>query len=292
MLLSGIQGSRLDSRLRGNDKMLIKTALIPIPIPIPISILYLLLFFGAGCSTEYNLATNQQETLIYGTEKEMKIGEAVAQQFDSHFSIDNDAEINARVRKVLDRIVAVCDRQELVYTIKVIDEDKMNAVSLPGGYVYVYKGLLDKLDNDDQLAGVISHEIGHIAARHAIKRLQGSYGYLLLQILAVQSGSAGVASGVQAAYLSMFLAHSREDEYEADRIGIKYMREAGYNPEEMTSVLKKLKAQEDKEPSRELSYWRTHPYLSERISFSNKEVTGELQFKDYLNIMGNDDEKH
>ena len=255
------------------------------------TVLCLLLFAGAGCSTEYNLATNRQETLMFGTEKEMKIGEALARQFDSHFTMSNDMVLNERVKRVLDRIVAVCDRQELVYTIKVIDEDKMNALSVPGGYVYVYKGLIDKLDNDDQLAGVIGHEIGHIAARHVIKRLQASYSYLILQLLAVQSGNASVAQGVQAAYLSMFLAYSREDEYEADRLGIKYMKEAGYDPKEMTNVLKKLKAQEDKEPSRELSYGRTHPYLSERISFSNKEISGELQFKDYLNIMGNDDGK-
>ncbi|OGX31668.1 MAG: hypothetical protein A2787_06200 [Omnitrophica WOR_2 bacterium RIFCSPHIGHO2_01_FULL_48_9] len=252
-------------------------------------ILGCLFLSGIGCSSEYNLATNQQETLLFGTEKEMKIGEAVARQFDSNFAISDDAALNERVRKILDRIVAVCDRQELVYTIKVIDEDKMNAVSLPGGYVYIYKGLIDKLDNDDQLASVIGHEVGHIAARHAIKRLQGSYGYMVLQVLAVGSGNANVAQGVQTAYLSMFLAHSREDEYEADRIGIKYMKEAGYDVKEVTNVLKKLKAQEDKEPSRELSYWRTHPHLSERISYSNKEISGELHFKDYLNIMGNDE---
>ena len=241
-----------------------------------------------GCMSEYNLATHREETYLYGTDKEIKVGDSVARQLESHFPIDSEVEANQRVQRILERIVAVCDRKELVYTVKIIDEDKLNAVSLPGGYIYVYKGLIDKVDNDDELAGVIAHEVGHIAARHAMKRLETSMGYAVMQVLAVQSGSPALAQGVQTAYLAMFVGYSQEDEFLADKLGVKYMRVAGYDPEKMASMLHKLHANEQKEPLREFSYWRTHPYIPQRIANVNREITGELHFKDYLNLIGNE----
>ncbi len=246
------------------------------------------LLIFCGCTSQYNLATRQEETLLHGTEKEIKIGEGVAQQIETHYTISSNVEDNERVQRVLDRIVEVCDRQELVYVIRVIDEDTVNAVSLPGGYIYIFKGLLDKLETDDQLAGVIAHEVAHIAAKHAMKRLQAAYGYALLAVVSVASGDGDLAQGAQVAYMSVFLAHSREDEFQSDELGVKYMKKAGYDPQAMIEVLTILRDNEKKEPLRELSYWRTHPYLGERISSANKNISGELHFRDYLNLMGNE----
>ena len=250
------------------------------------TIFYILLavFCLAGCTTEYNLATKQEETLLYGTDKEVSIGEAMAVKMEGQYDIVTDVDLNDRARKVLDRIVAVCDRKDIVYFIKVIDKDLMNAVSLPGGYVYVFKGLMEKLDTDDELAGVIAHEVAHINARHAVKRIQSAYGALILQGLATQS-SAQVARGVNFALISLFSAYSQQDEFEADRLGVKYMKLAGYDPHAMTTVLEKLKKEEDKEPSREYSYWRTHPFIAQRVSVVNQAITGKMDFKDYLNLM-------
>ncbi len=251
-----------------------------------------LIFIGllavSGCTTEYNLATQQEERMLYGSDKEAKVGDAVAKQVETHYPILSDIDANERVQRILDKIVAVCDRKEFVYTVKIIDEDKMNAISLPGGFIYVYKGLIDKVDNDDQLAGVIAHEVGHIAARHGMKKLESSYGYTLLQALSIASGSGAAAQGVQTAYLAMFFAYSQEDEFQADSLGVKYMKAAGYGVNEMPKMLRKLKEAEEKEPLREFSYWRTHPHILKRISNVNKEITGELQFKDYLNLTGNE----
>ncbi|MBI5415661.1 MAG: M48 family metalloprotease [Candidatus Omnitrophica bacterium] len=239
-----------------------------------------------GCSTEYNLATKQEETLIYGTDKEVSIGEAVAAKMEEQYETVTDVDLNERAQKILERIVAVCDRKDIVYFIKVIDKDLMNAVSLPGGYVYVFKGVLDKAENDDELAGVIAHEVAHINARHAVKRIQNAYGALILQGLATQS-NARVAQGVNFALLSLFSAYSQQDEFEADRLGVKYMKLAGYNPDAMVTFLEKLRKEEEKQPGREYSYWRTHPFLPQRISAVNQAITGKLDFKDYLNLMGN-----
>ena len=240
----------------------------------------------SGCSTEYNLATNQQETLMYGSDKEAAIGASLSQQFDKNFKLNTDVDVNARAQKILNRLVKVCDRKELVYTIKVVDEKDLNAISLPGGYVYVYKGLIDAVKNDDQLACVIGHELGHIAAKHSIKKLQSMYGYTLLQLAAISTRSGQLVQGLNTAFLSIFLEFSQEDEFAADKLGIKYARKAGYDPRAMTQFLKKLKEQEDKEPLKPYSYWRTHPYIPQRIAAVNKEISGRLEFKDYLNLTG------
>lgn len=243
--------------------------------------------FLQGCATEYNLATRKQETLLYGTEKEVKIGDAVAPKIEAQYDILTDVDVNERVGRILDRIVAICDRKELVYFIKVIDDDPINAVSLPGGYVYVFRGLIEKVDNDDELAGVIAHEVGHITARHGVKRMQNAYAALILQIAATQT-NARVAGGVNLALNSLFLEHSKQDEFEADRLGVKYLKKAGYDPKATVAFLEKLKIEKEKAPRNRYSYWRTHPYLSQRISVVNQEITGKLEFRDYLNLTGND----
>lgn len=239
----------------------------------------------SGCASEYNLATKQQETLLYGTEKEVAIGEAVAAKMEEEYEIVADVDVNERVQGILDRIVAVCDRKDIVYFIKVVDKDIINAVSLPGGYIYIFKEVVEKAENDDQLASVIAHEVGHITARHSVKRIQNIYGALILQGLASQS-NARVAQGVNLALTSLFMEYSQQDEFESDRLAVKYLRKAGYKPEEMANFLEILKKEEEKEPIRQYSYWRTHPFISQRISVVNQEVTGKLEFRDYLNLMG------
>ena len=247
-------------------------------------LLCLLCITGSGCTTEYNLATKQEETLMFGTEKEIRIGDAVSKQMDANYALVYDLDVNNRVQRILNDIVQVCDRQELIYIVKIIDKDLKNAVSLPGGYIYIFKGMLDMMDDDDQLAGVIAHEIGHITAKHGMKKLQAAYGYTLLQVLAVGSGEAAVARGVNAVFNTLFSAYSVQDEYEADRLAVKYTKQAGYDPKGMQNVLKKLQREQEKAPSRPISYFRTHPHISKRISALNKEITGKLEFKDYLNL--------
>lgn len=243
-------------------------------------------FMLAGCSTEYNLATRQQETLMHSTEKEVKIGEAIAQKIEKKYELVEDVDINEKVQKILNDIVAVCDRKDILYFIKVIDDDEIvNAVSLPGGYIYLFSGLIDKVENDDQLAGVIAHEVAHIAARHSVKRLQASYGAMLLQLAAYETAGGHMASGVNIALSTIFTEYSQKDEFESDILAVKYLRKAGYNPEEMAGFLRVLD-EHHKEEIRSYSYWRTHPGLSKRIAVVNKEVTGKMEFKDYLNLTG------
>ncbi|MCA9408871.1 MAG: M48 family metalloprotease [Candidatus Omnitrophica bacterium] len=252
---------------------------------IPRLLCYLVLtMMLSGCATEFNLATGREESLLYGTEKEIKIGESVDAKIQQEYKIVEDVDVNERVEQILERIVEVCDRKDLVYFIRVIDEDIMNALSLPGGYVYIFKGLIDKVENDDQLAGVIAHEVGHITAKHGIKRLQSAYGALLLQIASTQTNPQ-VAGGVNFALTSLFLEYSQKAEFESDKLAVKYMKKAGYDPQEMAKFLKILQEDQDKKPLQQYTYWRTHPHIPQRISVVNQEVKGTLEFKDYLNLM-------
>lgn len=236
--------------------------------------------------SEFNLATGQEETLIYNTEKEERIGAGVAAQLEKHYEISNDSFMAERLNRILDRIAAVCDRRDLVYTVRVIDEDEINAVSLPGGYVYMFKGLVDKLTSDEELASVIAHEVGHITARHAMKRLQASYGALLLQLGAIATKDGALAQGVGAAYQTVFSAYSRQDEFQADKLSVRYMKRAGYDPEAIISVFKVLQSEHQKQGARRVAYFRTHPYLEERIGVVRREISGQLDFESYLDLTG------
>ena len=251
--------------------------------------------FFCGCTSEYNLATRQQESLLYSTDKEVRIWERVAEQVEEQFEVIEDIDLNERLDLVLERIVQVCDRKGLLYFAKIIDEKEesgeeiINAVSLPGGYIYVFKDLMDKIENDDQLAGVIAHEVGHITARHGVKRLQAFYGAMLVQILSMETKNSDVAAGVSLAISSLFTEYSQQDEFQADQLAVKYMKKAGYDPAQMIVFLEMLKEKQEKDPIRVYSYWRTHPHISRRIAVTNKEITGKLEFKDYLNIIQSDD---
>ncbi|MCB9757389.1 MAG: M48 family metalloprotease [Candidatus Omnitrophica bacterium] len=252
--------------------------------------LFFVLIMLAGCTSEYNLATGKEERLLYGSEKEINLGNAVAAQIEKETKFVADLDINTRVRSIFDRLVKVCDRKDLVFTVRIIDDETVNAFSIPGGYVYIYKGLLDKLKDDDEIAGVLGHEIGHITAKHSLKRIQKSYGYTLMQIASIGSGDAELAQGVNAILTTLYFAYSREDEFEADELAVKYTRKAGFDPSKMTAVLEVLQAEEEKSSLRQVNYFRTHPYPKERMAVVNKAVTGETSFRDYLNLIGSDNE--
>jgi len=266
---------RIDSRLRGNDRGR-STLLITV----------VLLFLTSGCTSEFNLATQKEELYLYGTDREVNIGHKVSRAIEKRYNVVVGVEENERVNSILDRIVEVSDRKDIVYFIKILDKDIVNAVSLPGGYIYMFQGLMDKIESDDQLAGVIAHEVAHITAKHGIKRLQASYAALALQLASTQAGGQ-VAGGVNFALTSLFLGYSQKAELESDKLAVKYMKDAGFDPKGMTEFLEILMVERDKSKIREYTYWKTHPNIPRRIGYVNKEITGQLEFEDYIKIIGN-----
>lgn len=243
----------------------------------------------SGCAREFNLATGRQDAMMVSTEQEIKIGDSLSRQVEKEYVSVQDPELNDRLLRVGGRVSGVAERHDLIYRFRLIDdkkqEDLVNAFSLPGGYVYVFKKLMDVADTDDELAAVLAHEIVHIVARHGIKRLQAIWGYNILSILAVGTQNSEFAQGAQFAYLQLLVGHSREDELLCDKVGARYVRLAGYDPKGMTRFLQKLWERHKKEKSRPKSYFRTHPYSGERIKAAKLETGESISFADFINTL-------
>ena len=245
---------------------------------------------ACGCvSSSYNLATQTQDYSLTSTSKEVAAGRRIAQRVTEEMTVADNEPMQERVRAIGSRIAAVCDRKELIYSFTVVKDADVNAFSLPGGYVFLNDGLVKKTDNDDELAGVIAHEVGHITARHAVKRFESGVGLQLLQLATLATRQGVAAQGVGVAAQAAQLAYARQEELEADRLGVKYMKAAGFDPKSMLSFLEKLRGL-DQEKSHYLprgvvrpQYAMTHPYIPERLRAVKEALFGVADYIDYLN---------
>lgn len=238
-----------------------------------ILILILLAAFLSSCTTTYNPATGKEEFIMIGTQEEVAIGGRVARQIERRFRLSDDPIQIERVRKIGDRIASVSDRRELRYHFNVIKNKDINALSTPGGYVYVNTGLLNKA-NDDELATVISHEVGHIATKHAVKAMQADMTYSLIAgLIFSKGGSKEIQRGANIAMNLIMLGYSREDEFEADRLAVRYSYRAGFDPNGMITFLEKLQQEEKERPwDKGFVYLRSHPLYSDRIAKARAEI--------------------
>ena len=242
-------------------------------------------------STNYNLATQQQEYTVTSVGKEVAMGRTLARRVEEELELVRDEALQERVRAIGDRLAAVCDRKELVYTFRVVADKAVNAFSLPGGYVFVNDGLIKKTRSDDELAAVLAHEIAHIAARHAIKRYESSIGAQLLQLATLAAMRQGAsAQGASIALQAAQLAYAREDELEADRLAVRYVQAAGFDPHAVISFLEQLQKIEQAEKPQYLprgvtrpEYALTHPFVPERLRAAKEALYGVADYVDYLN---------
>jgi predicted Zn-dependent protease len=230
------------------------------------------------------LATEQPEFIMVSTAQENKLGLSIAKRIEKEYKLVSDPRVQERIAAIGQKIAAVSGRKDITYHFSVLDVDEVNALALPGGYIYVFRGLVDKMPGDDSVAAVLAHEVGHVEAKHPIKKLQSQVGYNFMRILVASSTQdADFVRGSDIAFSQAFLAYSREDELQADRLGIKYMKDAGYNPEAMLSVLKKLREVDLQRPIQQLNFARTHPYIADRQRVVKEELYGKMDFVDYLN---------
>ncbi|MBI3322576.1 MAG: M48 family metalloprotease [Candidatus Omnitrophica bacterium] len=259
-------------------------------------VLSTLLALAAGCAptSSYNIATGRQETLFISPDREIALGESVAKQVEEELPIVRDPELTARLDRIGSRIAAVADRKDLSYRFTIVEmrpkdepgeEDQPNAFALPGGPVYVSKALMELAESDDELAAVLSHEVGHIVGKHSAKRIQGAVGLQVLELLAAGTGAADARTrqGMQLAFVSLLMEYSQADELEADRLSIRYLKAAGFDPHAAITFMQRLREHTFKQPMRRYSYFRTHPYYADRIRLLRQHSEGKITFDDYIN---------
>lgn len=202
-----------------------------------------------------------------GTEKEVRMGREAAAEVDRQAKFIDDPLITEYVNRVGQNIVLHSDAK-VPFTIKVIDSDEVNAFALPGGFFYVNKGLLLAADNEAELAGVMAHEIAHVAARHAVEN-QAKASLLEYAALGASIFLGGIpgliyqnTAGI--GLLGIFMKFSRGAEEEADKLGVQYMYAAGYDPGAMATMFEKLEAKNKKKPGFISRAFATHPAPPDR----------------------------
>jgi len=238
-------------------------------------VVLVLTIFLSSCTTLYNKATGKHELMFISNDEEVNIGNNVNTQIIEKMELSKSKNDIDRVTKIGKNIVSKIDTRGISYKFFVVEDPNMNAFTIPGGYVYATTGLLRNIKSDDELASVLAHEIGHSEARHAVKRMEAAMGYSALMTLAYNLDKRSdsdkqiwtyLQTGSSVVFNLITLGYSRKDEYEADRLAVKYTKQAGYNPYSVITMFQKLKLKH-KENNKNWTYFlRSHPYIDERIA--------------------------
>ena len=218
---------------------------------------------------------------FYSLEKEIALGKQLASEVERQAKIINDPVIAEYVNRVGQNLVRNSDAK-VPFTIKVIDSEEVNAFALPGGFFFVNSGLIMKADNEAELAGVMAHEIGHVAARHGTRQAtRGEIAQIGMIPLIFMGGWTGYGIYQAASVLVPvgFLKFSRSMESEADLLGLEYMYKTGYDPEAFVDFFEKIETLEKRKPGTIAKVFSTHPMTDDRIRAAQKNIQEYLKAK-------------
>lgn len=259
-----------------------------------------------ACTQVVNPATGQTEFTAMSPEQEKAVGAEqhpkILQQFGGTYG---DPDMQAYVDGIGQRLKVVSELPDLDFTFTLLNSDVVNAFALPGGYVYISRGLMALAENEAELAGVMAHEIGHVTARHSAQRysrgILAQGGVTVGAVLAGVFGGGNLAKAVQQAAgtgAQAYLAgYSREQEFQSDELGVRYLTRAGYDPRAMATFLEKLGehselarklAGKEGAPDPSTSMFATHPRTPDRVqraaenAASSKAVVGDIDRDPYL----------
>ena len=221
---------------------------------------------------------------FYSIEHEIALGKGLAQEVERSSKLIDDPVIVEYVNRVGQNLVRNSDAR-VPFTIKVIDSDEVNAFALPGGFFYVNSGLIMRAQEEAELAGVMAHEISHVIARHGTKQATKGEMMQLATIPLMLLGPGGWAGygiyqALQLAIPLSYLKFSRDDEKEADFLGLQYMYKAGYDPNAYVTFFERIQADEKRRPGTIPKFFSTHPPTPDRIAAAQKEIARILPEKD------------
>lgn len=201
---------------------------------------------------------------LVSEKQELDAGRQADREIQQKYRVSRDSYLNGMVDHIGRRLVAVCERPNLDWTFRVLDSKELNAFSVPG-YVYITTATLDAMRGDqDAVAGVLAHEIGHTCGKHAVHQMEkGTIGNLLIGLLGANNRTIGSLAGV--ATNLVMLGYSRGDENDADKRAVRYTVRAGYDPNGLVRFFRYLQDHGDKGGSGVATYFRTHPLTSDRI---------------------------
>jgi predicted Zn-dependent protease len=237
---------------------------------------YLLIFsigLFLGCST--NPATGERHLNLISESREIQIGKDADQQITAALGLYPGEQLQNYVNRLGQQMAARSERPNLPWTFRVVDDPVVNAFALPGGFVYITRGILSHLNNQDQLEGVLGHEIGHITAKHSVYRISSQ------QITQIGLGIAMIVKPELQQFSDianlglglMYLKFGRDDEREADMLGVRYMSMVNSNPRELAGVMKVLDNVSQQQGGGRIPEWlSTHPDPGNRVSLINRHI--------------------
>ena len=227
-----------------------------------------------ACAT--NPVSGKKDFALVSESDEIKQGRQYHQQIIEQYGIYDDPKLQQYVNNLGQRLAAKSHRAHLKFNFTVLDSPEINAFALPGGYVYITRGIMAYLDSEAELAGVLGHEIGHVTARHSVRQQSGQMASSILSILiSTVTGDSGLGDISQTIGTGLVRGYGREHELEADRLGARYLHKVGYEPDTMLEVIGVLKDQEvyekalakkeGREPNTYHGVFSTHPRNDDRL---------------------------
>jgi len=210
------------------------------------------------------------------TQQEVQMGTEYAQQINAQLPIVKDPEVVRYINVLGDSIAKLADARNLDWQFFVVNAPEVNAFAVPGGFVYVNRGLIDRAQKMDQLAGVLGHEIGHVVLRHSVKQMEqmqgANVGVTLACVLTSVCNNQATAAAINLGGNALFAKFSRDDEAQADQEGVKNTVRAGIDPRGIPEMFQILLDERQRSPSTVSSWFATHPLEEDRIQATQAQI--------------------